>query len=169
MVVPSLSKISVEDYRSISVLTGKALIPCPGPIKYEDPFENDDSSYPAFIVGQDATGEPVTDKWDEKGTGRENALRLSSFAARCCGSISRNLSDTRYAMANSDVLDFGTYEWTTTNRIELSLGLKTSLKDSRGPNVNTGETTISFLTEHLVRPSIPETLEPGGRIQKCPT
>ncbi|HEV2047116.1 MAG TPA: hypothetical protein VGQ95_11020 [Chthoniobacterales bacterium] len=68
------NKISAEDYQSISLLSGKVIIPCPGDIEYRDPYANDDTTYPEFIVGQDDTGQPIMDAWDEETKGHVNAL-----------------------------------------------------------------------------------------------
>lgn len=68
------NKISAEDYQSISLLSGKVIIPCPGKIEHHDPYSDDDSSYPEFIVGQDDTGQPIMDSWDEEAKGNDNAL-----------------------------------------------------------------------------------------------
>lgn len=68
------SKISAEDYQSISLLSGKLIIPCPGNIEYRDPYADNDTSYPQFIVGQSDSGEPIMDAWDEEVKGHDNAL-----------------------------------------------------------------------------------------------
>jgi len=67
-------QVSKPDYCSASFLSGKYVIPCPGEVQYHDPYESDDTTYPAFIVGQDPLGQPVTDTWDEKGKGHANPL-----------------------------------------------------------------------------------------------
>jgi hypothetical protein len=64
---------SPDEYKVISRLLGKAIIPCPGELTYVDPYEDEDTTHPAFIVGIDPTGREVTDAWDES-RGNENAL-----------------------------------------------------------------------------------------------
>lgn len=78
-------KISTADYRSFSLLTGKVIIPCPGEVQYHDPYASDDTTYPAFIVGQDTSGRPVMDTWDEEGKGHANALTLVFFQRAVLG------------------------------------------------------------------------------------
>jgi hypothetical protein len=43
-------KVSKPDYRSMSLLSGKVIIPCPGDVQYNDPYDRDDTTHPAFIV-----------------------------------------------------------------------------------------------------------------------
>jgi hypothetical protein len=64
---------SANEYQVISRLLGKAIIPCPGEVTYVDPYADEDTTHPAFIVGVDVTGREVTDAWD-KSRGDENAL-----------------------------------------------------------------------------------------------
>jgi hypothetical protein len=78
-------KISQEGYQSISLLSGKVIIPCPGEVQYNDPYEGDGTTYPAFIVGQDTTGQPRTDSWDEKSKGHDNALTPVFFQRAVLG------------------------------------------------------------------------------------
>jgi hypothetical protein len=66
-------KIPSDEFKSISRLLGKAIIPCPGEVTYHDPYAGDDTTHRAFIVGLDATGQEVTDAWD-KAKGDNNAL-----------------------------------------------------------------------------------------------
>lgn len=66
-------EIPSDECKSISRLLGKGIIECPGAVTYQDPYAGDDTTHPAFIVGQDATGQPVTDAWDEA-RGQANAL-----------------------------------------------------------------------------------------------
>ena len=62
-----------EEFKSISRLLGKAIIPCPGEVTYSDPYAAEDTTHPAFIVGLDGTGQEITDAWSES-TGNDNAL-----------------------------------------------------------------------------------------------
>ena len=64
---------SPTDYKVISRLLGKAIIPCPGEVTYVDPYADEDTTHPAFIVGIDAAGREITDVWDES-RATENAL-----------------------------------------------------------------------------------------------
>ena len=64
---------SPADYKVISRLLGKAIIPCPGEVTYVDPYADEDTTHPAFIVSIDAAGREITDAWDES-RGNENAL-----------------------------------------------------------------------------------------------
>lgn len=64
---------SPDEYKVISRLLGKAIIPCPGELTYVDPYKDEDTTHPAFIVGIDPTGQELTDAWDEA-RGNENAL-----------------------------------------------------------------------------------------------
>src|SRR5262249_39692531 len=52
------------DCKCISRLIGKAVILCPGPVEYSDPFREDRGAFGSFIVGQDEHGAPVTDSCD---------------------------------------------------------------------------------------------------------
>lgn len=62
-----------DEFKVISRLLGKTIIPCPGEVTYEDPYAKEDTTHPAFIVGIDATGHEITDAWDEA-RGSDNAL-----------------------------------------------------------------------------------------------
>lgn len=53
-----------EDARSISRLLGKAIIPCPGPLEWLDPYKEEPEDFQNFIVGHDAAGNPVFDTCD---------------------------------------------------------------------------------------------------------
>lgn len=48
-----------DEFRSVSGLMGKIVLSCPGPIEWEDPYEERRSSAINFIVGTDAAGNPV--------------------------------------------------------------------------------------------------------------
>jgi hypothetical protein len=78
-------KTSKPGYHSVSFLSGKVIIPCLGEVRYHDPHESDDTTYPAFVVGQDRSGRPVTDTWDEKGKGHANALTPVFFKRAVLG------------------------------------------------------------------------------------
>jgi hypothetical protein len=78
-------KTSKPGYHSVSFLSGKVIIPCPGEVQYHDPYDSDDTTYPAFVVGQDRSGRPVTDTWDEKGKGHANALTPVFFKRAVLG------------------------------------------------------------------------------------
>jgi len=78
-------KLSMNDYHSSSLLSGKVIISCPGDVEYHDPYEGDDTTYPAFIVGQDTHGQPATDAWDEKKGGNVNALTPVFFQRAMLG------------------------------------------------------------------------------------
>lgn len=56
--------LPTDDCKCISRLIGKALIRCPGPLEYHDPFKEDPAAFPAFTVGQDEHGAPVTNSCD---------------------------------------------------------------------------------------------------------
>jgi hypothetical protein len=77
--------VSTPDFLSSSLLTGKAIIRCPGEVQYNDPHANDDTPYPAFIVGQDDRGQSVTDAWHEKRKGHANALTPVFFQRAVLG------------------------------------------------------------------------------------
>ena len=79
---------SPADYKVISRLLGKAIIPCPGEVTYVDPYADEDTTHPAFIVGIDAAGREITDAWDES-RGNENAL-TPAIASRFLQRIARN-------------------------------------------------------------------------------
>lgn len=53
-----------NECKCISTLLGKALILCPGPVEYHNPFEEDAADSPSFIVGHDDHGAPVTKSCD---------------------------------------------------------------------------------------------------------
>jgi hypothetical protein len=67
-----------NDYNVISRLLGKAMIPCPGEVTYVDPYSDENTTHPAFIVGMDATGQEITDAWEES-RGNDNAFTLVFF------------------------------------------------------------------------------------------
>jgi len=48
-----------DEYRSISRLIGKLIMPCPGPIRWEDPYANKHEGYADFIVDIDAEGSAI--------------------------------------------------------------------------------------------------------------
>jgi hypothetical protein len=81
---------SPDDYKVISRLLGKAVIPCPG----------EDTTHPAFIIGVDATGQEITDAWDES-RGNENALTPVYFRR---GVLSKYFAEPeRYEVGDGDL------------------------------------------------------------------
>jgi hypothetical protein len=75
---------SPDEYNVISRLLGKAIIPCPGEVTYVDPYADEDTTHPAFIVGVDATGGELSDAWDES-RGNDNALTPVYFRRAVLG------------------------------------------------------------------------------------
>jgi hypothetical protein len=69
---------TAEEFKTISVLLGKAIIPCPGELTYTDPYRSEDTTHPPFIVGLDSNGQEITDAWDQA-RGNDNALTLVFF------------------------------------------------------------------------------------------
>jgi hypothetical protein len=62
-----------DEFKSISRLLGKAIIPCPGKLTYSDPYDTEDTTHPAFVIGIDPTGHEITDAWSDS-QGNDNAL-----------------------------------------------------------------------------------------------
>jgi hypothetical protein len=53
-----------EGVRSMSLLYGKAIIPCPGPLDWKDPYKEEPAAFQDFIVDHDDSGNPVYDTCD---------------------------------------------------------------------------------------------------------
>ena len=93
-------KTTIDDFKTISRLLGKAIIPCPGEVTYDDPYAGDDTTHPAFIVGVDATGREITDAWDEP-AGHDNALTPVFFRRAVLGKYFAE--PERYEVADGDL------------------------------------------------------------------
>ncbi|MBI3850224.1 MAG: hypothetical protein HY298_08030 [Verrucomicrobia bacterium] len=60
-----------DQCKCISRVIGKALILCPGPVEYRDPYEEDHSAYPSFIVGYNKQGAAITQTSDPKAADKD--------------------------------------------------------------------------------------------------
>ncbi len=97
-------KTALDDFKTISRLLGKAIIPCPGEVTYDNPYAGDDTTHPTFIVGTDATGREITDAWDEA-AGQDNALTPVFFRRAVLGKYFAE--PERYEVGDGDLRCFG--------------------------------------------------------------
>ena len=68
--------IPSDECKCISRLLGKTLIMCPGPVAYRDPFEEDRTAIPSFIIGQNDEGQPVTATFIHGPAAKNSGLEL---------------------------------------------------------------------------------------------
>jgi hypothetical protein len=71
-----------DECKCNSRLIGKAVIPCPGPVRYDNPFDEDEKAYPSFIVGQDKSGSPLMHTCQPKAVKETSGLMLKPIFFR---------------------------------------------------------------------------------------
>jgi hypothetical protein len=72
-----------DEFRSVSRLIGKLMLPCSGPIHWEDPYAAKHESYAEFIVGIDSDGKPIRQSCQpEKEARRTNSFLTPVFFKR---------------------------------------------------------------------------------------
>lgn len=60
----TIGESKLPEAASMSRLLGKAIISCPRPLEWNDPYEEKPEDFQTFIVGQDTSGNPIFDTCD---------------------------------------------------------------------------------------------------------